>query len=318
MKTYTLNTTQDKMPAIGLGTWKSAEGEVGEAVKAAVRAGYRHIDCAPIYGNEAEIGKALQELFAAGEVRREDLWITSKLWNDAHRKEDVIPALKKTLSDLQLDYLDLFLIHWPVAQRKGVALPESPNDFVSLEEVPLSQTWQGMEEAVREKLTRNIGVSNFSWQKLVGLTKAASIPPAVNQVELHPFLAQNALLEFCRQENILLTAYSPLGSGDRPSGIRKADEPRPLSEPTVLKIAQKHGVSPAQVLIQWAVARGTAVIPKSTNPSRIKENLSAAQLSLDTTDIEQLNALDKHYRIIDGSFWTPEGSPYTLATLWDE
>ena len=162
----TLRLTDDAaMPALGLGTWKSAPGEVGAAVREAIRLGYRHIDCAPIYGNEQEVGAALAAAVAAGEVTRDELWITSKLWNDRHAEADVVPALRQTLADLGLERLDLFLVHWPVALKKGRVMPDGAGDFVSLDELPLEETWRGMEAALEAGLTRTIGVSNCSVKK---------------------------------------------------------------------------------------------------------------------------------------------------------
>ncbi|WP_430614092.1 aldo/keto reductase [Flavobacterium sp. JP2137] len=305
----------DLMPAIGLGTWKSKPGEVGEAVKTAIANGYRHIDCAAIYGNEAEIGQALADLFKAGVVKREELWITSKLWNDSHQSDYVLPALKKTLSDLQLDYLDLYLIHWPVAFKHGVQ-PSSAADFLSLEEVPIIETWTKLEEALELGLTKHIGVSNFSVLKLSDLLQKAKVKPEVNQVELHPFLQQNDLLQFARENDILLTGYSPLGSGDRAAATKKADEPSLLTHEVIAQIAEAKKCTTAQVLIAWQVQRGTAVIPKSTNAERIVQNLESVQCILTDEEVAKINALDRHYRYVDAKFFAVPGNTY--GNVYDE
>lgn len=308
----------DAMPILGLGTWKSKPSEVYEAVKTALRLGYRHIDCARIYGNEAEIGKALSESFQEGIVTRKDLWITSKLWNDSHAPEDVEPGLAATLADLQLDYLDLFLMHWPVALQKGASFPLSAEKMVSLDQVPLTTTWGAMEALMDRGLCRHIGVSNFSLPKLKSLTETAQSQPEMNQVERHPYLQQTPLLEFCQQNGIPMTAYSPLGSPDRPDSLKAEDEPVLMADPTIVDIANRHHISPAQVLIAWAIHQGTAVIPKSVNPKRIEQNLAAANVSLSKEDMQAIAQLDRHRRYVDGSIWVVEGGPYTLANLWDE
>jgi len=307
-----------RMPALGLGTWKSGPGEVGDAVREAIRIGYRHFDCAPIYGNETEIGRAIREAVDAAEVTRQELWITSKLWNFNHLRPDVVPGLKKTLADLQLDYLDLFLVHWPVAHKPGVVFPETPDGFLSLDEAPLSETWKGMEEAVRAGLCRHIGVSNFSVAKIEDLLASASIRPTANQVECHPYFPQRELLAYCKAEGIVLTAYSPLGSGDRPARIKRDNEPSLLQDPVILELAGKHGLTAGQTLIAWALQRGTSVIPKSANAGRLRENFAAADVRLEASDMAAIDKLDRAYRYVDGSFWCPPGSPYTLEILWDQ
>lgn len=317
MKTLTFK-NGDEMPMIGLGTWKSSPGEVYEAVKAAIKTGYRHIDCALIYGNEAEVGQALADCYKDGIVTREDMWITSKLWNDSHAPEDVLPGIKQTLADLRLDYLDLYLMHWPVAIKRGEGFPLSKEKLISLDDLPVETTWQAMEGLIKQGLARHIGVSNFSITKLKGLLQNAEISPEMNQVELHPYLQQTDLLEFGKANGIFLTGYSPLGSSDRPDSLKAADEPVLLEDPTIAAIAERHGATPAQVLISWAVHRGTAVIPKSVNPDRIQQNLASIEVSLSEEDMQAISELDRHRRYVDGSIWVVEGGPYSLGNLWDE
>ena len=305
----------DLWDQIGLGTWKSKPGEVGGAVISAIEQGYRHIDCAAIYMNEPEIGIAIQTCISKGIVKREDLWITSKLWNNAHRKHEVIPALKKTLADLQLDYLDLYIIHWPVAIKNSV-MNATVEDYLPLSDVPVSETWQGMEEAKKLGLAKHIGVSNFSQKKLADLLKNCKEKPEVNQVELHPYLQQIELLDFCKRENIFLTAYSPLGSTDRSEAMRSPNEPSLFADEMIQQIAKKHSASPAQILIAWHVHRGTTVIPKSIHANRQRENLEASKIKLDADDMSAIKKLDRHYRFITGKFFELPGNGY--VNIYDE
>lgn len=307
----------DAMPIIGLGTWKSKTGEIYKAIRHAIKIGYRHFDCAAIYGNEQEIGQALKDSIKSGEITREDIWVTSKLWNNSHAKHQVSIALKKTLTDLCLDYLDLYLIHWPVCIKPEVRYPETGSDFILPDELPLAQTWEGMESCANEGLSKHIGVSNTSIKKLTGLMETSCIKPEMNQIELHPFLQQNDMLAYCKNNQILVTAYAPLGSGDRPAILKSKDEKSLFDNPVIIKISQENGCSPAQVLIRWAIQRGTAVIPKSVNPTRLAENLNSMNIELSLQDMDSLSKLNTNARYVRGGAWTIDGSPHTTETFWE-
>lgn len=304
----------DRMPMLGIGTWQSDPDKLYEAIVAAVEAGYRHIDCAYIYQNEAIVGRALKHLFEAGTVERGDLWITSKLWNASHRREQAIPAIRKSLELLGLDYLDMYLVHWPVALKAGTLFPESAADFVPLAAVPLAETWQGMEDCFDAGLTRHIGVSNFSEPKLKALLETCRIRPENNQVELNPYLQQPRLVEYCFEENICVTAFSPLGKGN----VARRNELNLYEDPVIRAIAAEQGATISQVLLKWAIGKGIAVIPKSVTPSRIRENFGAIGVALTSDDVAAIDKLDHHNRISFGGLWLVEGSPYTYRSLWDE
>ena len=209
-------------------------------------------------------------------------------------------------------------MHWPIAFKAGVGFPQKPDEFLSLEEVPIIETWTAMEACVEAGLSKHIGVSNFSIKKLEQLLNQAQMQPEVNQIELHPLLAQNKMLEFCNAHNIFLTAYSPLGSKDRPARLIAGDSPTLLENPVLAEIANEHNCTSAQVLITWAIQRGTSVIPKSVNPTRIKQNFDAHTIKLSEETMQQIASLDQHYRFINGQFWEAAGGPYTVANLWDE
>jgi alcohol dehydrogenase (NADP+) len=308
----------DTLAAIGLGTWKSEPGEVYKAVREAIKAGYTHIDCAWIYQNENEIGNSFKDAIADGDITRKELFVTSKLWNSFHDPADVEKAIKESLTALQLDYLDLYLMHWPIAHKPGVTFSEDASGFAPIEDYPIADTWKAMEALVDKGLTKHIGVSNFNIPKLERLMETATIVPEMNQVESHPLLAQPELFKFCGDNGILYTAYSPLGSRDRAAGMKGADEPDMFEIPRIKAIAENHGVHPAQILIKWAEGRGSAVIPKSVNADRLKANLASADIPLSDAEMNDINKLDMGYRFLDGKFWEREGGYYSAESLWND
>ncbi|CRK15539.1 hypothetical protein BN1708_002768 [Verticillium longisporum] len=275
------------IPAVGLGTWQSGPNEVARAVEHALRHGYRHIDAAAVYDNEEEVGAGIK----ASGVPRKEIFLTSKLWNTHHKAEDVEEALDQSLADLGTDYVDLYLIHWPVSfskpAEKKQRFPLAADGGVDVIDVPASETWKAMEALVKKGKIRSIGVSNFSKARIEDLLKTAEIKPAVNQIEAHPYLQQPELLEWSKQQDILITAYSP-------SGNNIYNLPKALDDPEVAAIAKEVGRQPAQVLIQWAVQRGTVVLPKSVTPSRIEENFQ--DFELPAAALERINKLDKNHR----------------------
>lgn len=298
MSAFITLSTGQRMPAVGLGTWKSAPGQVKQAVLAALDCGYRHIDCAAAYGNEQEVGEALALRVGAGKtLRREEVFVTSKLWNTNHDPEDVEEACRSSLKHLGLSYLDLYLMHWPMAFQRGKELmPRREDGSICYSDTHYRDTWVAMESLVDKGLVRAIGLSNFNARQTDDIISLAKHRPVLNQVESHPYLSQTHLLSYCQSMSVCVTAYSPLGSGDRPWA--SADDPSLLQDPRLGAIAQRYQKTPAQIILRWHVQRGVACIPKSVTPSRIQQNLQVFDFSLSSDDMKLISSFNRNERFI--------------------
>lgn len=311
--------TGARMPAVGLGTFGSdhvSAAQIAEAVLGASSVGYRHFDCASVYGNEAEIGASLETILQGG-IRREELWVTSKLWNDKHGEEDVIASCKQSLQDLRLEYLDLYLVHWPfpnfhpphcdVSSRSPDAKPYIHDNYM--------KTWRKMEALVEMGLVRHIGTSNMTIPKLKLVLRDARIRPAANEMELHPHFQQPELFQFVVENGIQPIGYSPIGSPGRPERDRTPEDTSPTEDPIILEIARRHGIHPAAVCIKWAVQRGQTPIPFSVNHYR--QNLACVvDDPLSSEEMQQIAGIDRNCRLIKGQvFLWKDGQ--TWEDLWD-
>lgn len=300
----TLNTGQH-MPLFGLGTSGINGEQCTKSVRQAIQMGYRHIDSAIMYGNDEFTGRALADALDAGEVTREDLFVVSKLPQNAHGQDQVEPALRAALKRLRLDYVDLFLVHWPVTDKPGPTL--NP---------PMQETWKGMEAVVDAGLTRGIGISNFSPEKITDWFSDVRIYPAVNQVEVHPHWRNQRLLDFCKDKGIHVTAYGPLTSPGNMAG----KFPILLKDETVLEIAEKEGKTPAQVLLQWGLHHGTSVIPEGKSAAHQKDNLGSFGWALSSESYKTLSTLpyQAKYFTGQGMGYSEKGPWHTFEELWNE
>ena len=297
------------MPAVGLGIWKIDRDDTARAVYDAIEIGYRHIDSAADYGNELEAGAGIARALGDGLASRDELWVTSKLWNTYHRREHVRPACEKTLADLGLDYLDLYLVHFPIALRyvpieeryppEWFYDPTAPEPKMEVDRVPLAETWAGMEDLVRDGLVRQIGVCNYTSGLLHDLMAYAEIAPAMLQIESHPFLTQEALIRLAHDYDIAVTAFSPLGALSYVSLDMATDADTVLTAEPVVAAAARLGRTPAQVVLRWGVQRGTSVIPKTTRPERLRENLALFDFELNDAEMSAISALNVNRRFND-------------------
>jgi D-xylose reductase len=296
-------------PSVGLGTWKLPKPLAPGLVQAAIGAGYRHLDCACDYGNEREVGAGIAAALRDKRCRRDELWVTSKLWNTYHEPKHVRAACERSLKDLGLDVLDLYLVHFPIALAfvpfdvryppEWFHDPKAAKPAMKPIDVPYADTWGAMEELQRAGLVKRIGVCNLNISLLRDLLARCSIRPAVHQLEMHPYLVQPRQLRYCRQERIAVTAFSPLGAPSYlPLGMAEANE-SVLTDPVVTAIAAVHRRMPAQVVLRWGVQRGCAVVPKTQTPARLAENLALGDFRLTDAEMAAIDGLDRHRRFND-------------------
>ncbi|XP_046379066.2 1,5-anhydro-D-fructose reductase-like isoform X2 [Haliotis rufescens] len=287
------------MPSMGLGTWKSEKGKVTEAVKVAIESGYRHIDCAWCYGNEAEVGLGIKAKVDDGTVTREDLFITTKLWCTHHEPGRVEAAVRDSLDKLDVSYVDLYLMHAPFAFKESNEIcPRDAAGNLLMSDVDYVDTWKAMESLVDKGLVKYIGVSNFNLEQMERLLKTdgLKLKPVTNQIEVSPYLTNDKLVSFCKENGVTVTAYAPLGSADNPALQSMKDRPLIATEPTLQELGRKYGKTAAQVALRWGVQRNLSVIPKSVTPSRIKENIQILDFELTEEDMKVVSDLNRDFR----------------------
>lgn len=308
-----------KMPAIGLGTFgsdKYGPAEVAGAVRETASVGYRHFDCASVYGNEPEVGQALKDVVSDG-ISRESLWITSKVWNDRHH--EVEQSCEQSLADLKLDYLDLYLVHWPFPNSHGPGVSVDSRDphAVPFVHEQFMETWRQMERLVDRGLVRHIGTSNLTVSKLTGVLRDASVRPAANEMEIHPHFQQPELFDFSVREQIQPIGYCPIGSPSRPERDRTPEDTVDTEDPVIVAAASRLGVHPAVVCVLWQIQRGSVPIPFSVKRSQFEPMLRAVEtMRLTDEEMAQIAGIDRNCRLIKGQVFLWE-SATGWEDLWD-
>jgi len=316
----------ESIPSIGFGLWKIANENCANVVYEAVKQGYRHFDSASDYGNENEVGMGLKRAMEDGLCTREELWITSKLWNTFHHPDHVPAALQRSLEDLQLDYLDLYLIHFPIALEfvpfeeryppEWFFAPEEINPQMKLARVPLADTWKAMENLKIKEIVKNIGVCNYSTGLLHDLMNYCQTPPDLLQIESHPYLCQENLIRLAKQYGLKVTAFSPLGSLSYVE-LEMAEQNESILDQEIVRVISKRlGCSPAQTVLRWGIQRGNSVVAKSVNANRMAENLASSLIELTDDDMLAITNLDRGRRFNDpGNFC--EGAFNTFHPIYD-
>lgn len=307
----------DHIPTIGFGFWKVAREDAADVAYAAIKAGYRHLDCAADYGNEAEVGHGIARAISDGLVTRDNLWITSKLWNTFHAPEHVKEGCQKSLGDLGLDYLDLYLVHFPIALEYVPIETRYPPEWVHdpasnagkgsgmvRAPIPLHATWGAMEELIDDGLTREIGVCNYNSALIHDLMTYSRVQPYALQIEAHPYLTQERLIRLAKDYGMQVTAFSPLGALSYVELDMAGHADTVLTQPAVLAAAETHGKTPAQVVLRWGIQRGTSIIPKTSKPDRMRENLALDDFELSHAEMDAINALNQNRRFNDPGAFT--------------
>ncbi|KDR21031.1 hypothetical protein L798_04544, partial [Zootermopsis nevadensis] len=310
-------------------------GEMKQVVKDAIDAGYRHFDTALFYRNEKEVGAAIRAKIADGTITRNQVFVTTKLWNTHHRPDVVVPTLKTSLENLGLEYVDLYLIHWPFGfkvsfkygyfhglftrpnafrlcrqtegnplyasdmQEGDNGLPEDAAHKLIYSDVDYVDTWKTMEDCVRLRLTKSIGLSNFNSKQIQRVLDVATIKPVVNQIECHPYLNQTKLIKFCKEKGIVVTGYSPFGGPTSIAPLHKGESPEPLKDPKIKEVADKYGKTTAQIILRYLIQHGIVPIPKSSNKNRLQENIDIFNFELVPEDVAAMDALNRNKRICD-------------------